>query len=79
VCEQKSIEIERLHRQIESNRSNSEQEAAISNKLITELQNKLEEINSSNMEELECLKVKMAQLFTGDVKTLQNYYENQLL
>jgi hypothetical protein len=79
VCEQKSIEIERLHRQIESNRSNSEQEAAISNKLITELQNKLEEINSSNMEELECLKIKMAQLFTGDVKTLQNYYENQLL
>lgn len=27
---------------------------------------------------MELLKVKMAQLFNGDVKTLRDYYENQI-
>lgn len=78
LCKRKTEEIERLHIQIETLRNTADTEIAAKDKLIEELKAKLDEEAKNNLEEVELLKVKMAQLFNGDVRTLRNYYENQI-
>ena len=46
--------------------------------LIDGLRKRLKETQRFNMEEIELLKVKMAQLHDADVQSLSKYYENQV-
>lgn len=74
LCQQKSTEIERLNRQAEAQRAAAVEEQATLSKLIAELRTSLQDTQRDNQEELELLKVKMAQLFTGDIHSLRDYY-----
>ena len=42
--------------------------------LLNEFKQKLKDIELQNKEELELLKIKMAQLHEGDIKALESYY-----
>ena len=64
--------------QLKAIREASKREADYLNRLSEELKAQLNALQLKNLEELELLKIKMAELHQGDISSLKNYYEDQL-
>lgn len=47
-----------------------------SDSLIEQLRKRIKVLEEDNIEELELLKIKMAQLHEADIKSLEQYYES---
>lgn len=49
-----------------------------SDSLIEQLRKRIKVLEEDNIEELELLKIKMAQLHEADIKSLEQYYESEV-
>ena len=49
-----------------------------SDSLIEQLRKRIKVLEEDNLEELELLKIKMAQLHEADIKSLEQYYESEV-
>lgn len=79
LSECKTGEIKSLFDQLQSFRDASKKEAEYLGNLNEQLRKQLSELHRRNLEELELLKIKMAELHQGDIAALKSYYENQIL
>lgn len=75
----KSVEIEKLNGEVAALKEQKEGEIESNDRLISMLKEKIRSTEVSNMEEVELLKVKMAQLHHGDIEGLMGSYESQIL
>lgn len=74
----KSEELKTLYDQLHGLRDSTRQEIDAAKRLAEDLKKKLYELQLRAVEELELLKIKMAELHQGDVSSLRAFYENQL-
>jgi hypothetical protein len=74
----KTEELKTLYDQLHVLRDSTKREIEAANRLCEDFKTKLYQLQLRNVEELELLKIKMAELHQGDVSSLRSYYENQL-
>jgi len=74
----KTEELKSLYDQLAQLRDSSKREIEAANRVYEDVRAKLYQLQLQNVEELELLKIKMAELHQGDVSALRTYYDNQL-
>lgn len=74
LCLEKNEEIKRLYDNLKLFREASESEKKQLSSLIDILREKLKDIERANLEEIEHLKIKMAQLHSADIHNIEQYY-----
>lgn len=78
VCVSKTEEIRRLYGTIAEIKEANAAERRDLDRLIESLRQRVKVLEEDNIEELELLKVKMAQLHQSDIVNLEKYYENEV-
>lgn len=79
VCASKTDEIKRLYSIINNMKDTNTAEKKDAERLIETLRKRIKSLEQDSLEELELLKIKIAQLHEADVKGLEQYYESEIV
>lgn len=79
MCASKTDEIKRLYSIINNMKDTNTAEKKDAERLIETLRKRIKSLEQDSLEELELLKIKIAQLHEADVKGLEQYYESEIV